>query len=163
MSVFTATPKKNGQDSTRTGSENMLSIIAQGNTLEGNVYSDGDIRIEGRVLGKLVCRSKLVIGANGYVKGNIDAANATIAGQVDGTIMVREVLQVQETGRIYGDIITEKLIMNAGGVFTGSCKMGKEAREVLSSAPQPTAPLPEKVGAATPRQPLPSNLNKISA
>jgi cytoskeletal protein CcmA (bactofilin family) len=150
-------PKKPGDDK-RPGSEATLSIIASGNVIDGNVYSEGDIRVEGKVLGKLVCKSKLVVGHQGYVKGVIDSSNATIAGQVDGTIMVRDVLQIQETGRIYGDIITEKLIMLAGGVFTGSCKMGKEAVEILKASPQPAFPTESRLGQAPP-----INLNKATA
>jgi len=138
--MFTSkTTKPNGHEPKRAG-EPSLSLIAPGTVIDGHLHSEGDIRIEGRVIGTLHCRARLVIGPQGRVDGTIDTLNATIAGQVHGTLLVRELLQVQETGNIVGLIVTEKLVIAAGGVFTGNCKMGVEASEILKRTPRPAVP-----------------------
>lgn len=138
--MFSSKPTKpNGAEPKRSGEPN-LSLVAAGTIVDGHLHSEGDIRVEGRVIGTLHCRARVVIGAQGRVDGTIDTLNATIAGQVHGTLLVRELLQVQETGHIAGDIVTEKLVINAGGVFTGNCKMGAEAVEILKRTPRPATP-----------------------
>jgi cytoskeletal protein CcmA (bactofilin family) len=118
-------------------SEPALSIIAAGTTIVGDIVSEGDIRVEGFILGRLVCKSKLVVGTGGRVKGTVDTLNATVAGEVTGNVIVREVLQVQETGKLIGDITTQKLVVQQGAVFSGNCKMGVDAQEILKRTPIP--------------------------
>ncbi len=124
------------KESKSMSTENVLNTISKGTVVIGNISTRGDIRIEGKITGTIVCNSKLVIGENGYVDGNIDAKNANIAGEVKGQVVVRELLQLQETGKISGDIFTSKLAVQIGANFSGSCKMGEEAKPVLSKAPE---------------------------
>ena len=138
--MFSSKPAKANGAEPKRGGEPTLSLVAPGTVIDGHLHSEGDIRVEGRVIGTLHCRARVVIGPQGRVDGTIDTLNATIAGQVHGTLLVREVLQVQETGHIAGDIVTEKLVIQAGGVFTGNCKMGAEASEILKRTPRPAVP-----------------------
>lgn len=112
--------------------DNVLNTISRGTVLEGKITTKGDIRVEGKVIGNITCDAKLVIGDHGVVEGHIDARNAYIAGEVKGTVVVRELLQLQEKGRIEGDIYTQKLSVQVGATFTGSCRMGKEAQAMVS-------------------------------
>lgn len=128
--------QKNRPDERRNvGQEPVLSIIAQGTKIDGAVISEGDLRIEGHVMGAVLCRSRLVVGPDGKIEGNVDAHLATIAGEIRGEVIVRDVLQIQESGRIHGDIITLKLTVNSGGVFTGNCRMGEDAQQWLRHRP----------------------------
>lgn len=106
--------------------DNVLNTISRGTVLEGKIVTKGDIRIEGRVIGTVVCDAKLVIGEHGVVEGNIEARNAHIAGEVRGSVVVKELLQLQEKSRIEGDISTLRLSVQVGAIFTGNCKMRKE-------------------------------------
>jgi cytoskeletal protein CcmA (bactofilin family) len=114
--------------------DNVLNTIARGTVLEGKITTKGDIRIEGKVIGTITCDAKLVIGEHGTVDGFVDARNAYIAGEVKGEVVVRELLQLQEKGRIEGDIYTQKLSVQVGASFTGNCRMGEEAQSVLGKA-----------------------------
>jgi cytoskeletal protein CcmA (bactofilin family) len=113
---------------------NVLNTIAKGTTLEGKITTKGDIRVEGKVIGTITCDAKLVIGENGSVEGFVDARNAYIAGEVKGQVVVRELLQLQEKGKIEGDIYTQKLSVQVGAVFTGNCRMGNDAKNMLSES-----------------------------
>lgn len=116
--------------------ENVLNIISKGTVLVGNITTKGDIRVEGKIVGTITCNSKLVIGENGMVDGNIDARNAKIAGEVKGTVVIRELLQLEEKGKILGDIYTQKLAVQIGANFSGTCRMGDDAKQVLDKAPE---------------------------
>lgn len=119
------------------GPEHIISIIAAGTTILGDVVSEGDIRVEGHIIGKLVCHSRLVIGRKGNIEGNVDASNATVAGQIHGTVVVRDLLHVQNTGLIRGDIIAGRIVVDDGGEYSGNSKTGAAAREELKTVPIP--------------------------
>lgn len=114
--------------------DNVLNTIARGTVLEGKITTKGDIRVEGKVIGTITCDAKLVIGEHGSVEGVVDSRNAFIAGEVKGEVVVRELLQLQEKGRIEGDIYTQKLSVQVGATFTGNCRMGEDAKKILSDS-----------------------------
>ncbi|MCS7073335.1 MAG: polymer-forming cytoskeletal protein [Bacteroidia bacterium] len=125
MTPFFSSGKKDEKKPTESAA---LSIIAPGTTIEGKVISEGDFRIEGKMIGTIICRSRLVVGNQGIIEGTIDSENAIVAGTVTGTVVIRDVLQIQETGTIKGEIAANKLVVQAGAIFNGNCIMGDEAR-----------------------------------
>ncbi|MFC2125574.1 polymer-forming cytoskeletal protein [Bacteroidota bacterium] len=109
---------------------NSSNIIGKGSTLEGNIESFGNIRVEGRIIGGIKSKSKIACGHSSYVDGNILAQNAEVAGEVTGKIEVSELLILKPSAVIHGDIITNKFIVESGAVFNGSCKMGVSTSEI---------------------------------
>ena len=118
--------------------EAALSSVAAGTEIEGNMYCEGDLRIEGRIHGTVICKSRLILGPSGKIDGNVDANNAVIAGNINGNVVTREVLQIQETGNIVGDVVCTKMIMAAGGTINGNLKMGNQALNLFKTLPKPT-------------------------
>ena len=116
--------KSNGVISTpSTSSSNSL---IQGTNVEGSVYAEKDIRIDGTMKGTLVCKGKVIIGPTGTIIGDVQCENAVIEGRFDGILTVGEVLHVKETAKIEGDISTQKLIVQPGSIFNVKCKMGNQ-------------------------------------
>lgn len=109
---------------------NSSNIIGKGTTLEGNIEAYGNIRIEGRVVGSIVTKSKVALGKSCKVEGNILAQNAEVAGEVKGIVEVSDLLLLKSSAVIHGDIITNKLIVEAGATFNGGCKMGFSIKEI---------------------------------
>ena len=103
---------------------NSSNIIGKGTTVEGNIETFGNIRVEGRIIGNIKSKSKIALGQSSYVEGDIGAQNAEIAGEVSGKIEITELLIIKPSGVVKGDIITGKLIVESGATFDGSCKMG---------------------------------------
>jgi cytoskeletal protein CcmA (bactofilin family) len=132
--MFGSTKSKGTQKIKGMAVENVLNTIAEGTVLEGKITTKGDIRVEGKVIGTITCDAKLVIGEKGSVEGVVDARNAYIAGKVKGQVVVRELLQLQKTGIINGDIFTQKLSVEVGATFTGNCRMGQEAKSMLAES-----------------------------
>lgn len=104
--------------------------IGKGTVLEGNIESNGMIRVEGKVVGNIKTKSKAAFGQSSIMEGNILAQNAEIEGHIYGTIEVTEVLVLKATAVVEGDIITNKLIVESGAVFNGGCKMGVKSKEI---------------------------------
>lgn len=127
---------------TTTGSVN---IIGAGTSIEGEVKSSGDIRIDGHILGSVITKAKVVIGTTGVVEGDIIGQNADISGTVKGKTVVSEMLFLKSTARMNGDIQTGKLVVEVGASFTGSCNMGPMVKDMKNvDKPQSLEQLKEK-------------------
>jgi cytoskeletal protein CcmA (bactofilin family) len=105
---------------------NSHNTITVGTELIGDVNSNGDIRLDGVLTGNLNTKGKLVVGESGKVKGIIQCKNSDIYGIVEGKITVTELLSLKSTSAVLGDIFTNRLAIEPGCRFTGTCKMGDE-------------------------------------
>ncbi len=120
------TPMANSKD-TPTASVN---LIGAGTVIEGEVKSNGDIRIDGHIKGSVNSKSKVVIGASGVIEGDVTCQNADISGTIKGKLICSEMLFLKSTAKIMGDITTGKLVVEAGATFTGSCSMGPVIKDI---------------------------------
>jgi cytoskeletal protein CcmA (bactofilin family) len=100
-----------------------MTMIGQGTSVQGDMASDGDIRVDGGVKGALNSRSKIVVGNTGTVEGDLYCQNATIEGRVKGNIHVQELLILSKTAFVDGDILMKKLVVEEGARFNGKCSM----------------------------------------
>ena len=112
---------------------NGINIIGIGTKITGDVNSNGDIRVDGSLTGKLITKGKVVIGETGKVKGEINCKNSDVEGSIEGKITVSELLSLKTKARIHGDIIATKLAVEPGCQFTGNCDMN-----ISSSADEET-------------------------
>jgi cytoskeletal protein CcmA (bactofilin family) len=101
-----------------------INIVRKGTEIKGNVTCSGDIRIDGTLVGNLNSEGKVVVGPNGVIDGEIVCRNADISGTIKAKLGVKELLQLKSTANIVGDINTNKLSIEPGATFTGSCNMG---------------------------------------
>ncbi|MDH5609779.1 MAG: polymer-forming cytoskeletal protein [Cyclobacteriaceae bacterium] len=120
---------------------NSSNIIGKGTILEGNLETFGNIRIEGKVVGNIKTKSKAAFGHSSQVEGSVLAQNAEVAGHITGTVEISELLVLKPTAVIEGDIITNKIIVESGAVFNGSCKMGVKTREIQIGTTEEQTPL----------------------
>lgn len=114
----------NKEDSKINEISNSSNTISKETSIEGNVETSGNLRIEGKILGDIRAQSKVVLGASANVEGKIFAQTADIEGTVKGTVQVEGLLTLKSSAVIKGDINTGKLVMDAGAQFEGKCKMG---------------------------------------
>jgi cytoskeletal protein CcmA (bactofilin family) len=104
--------------------------IAKGAAITGDVETFGTIRLEGKIFGNLRSKGKTSLGESAFVQGNILAQSAEIAGEVKGIVEIAEILTLKATAIINGDIICQKLIVEAGAIFNGKCQMGALVKEI---------------------------------
>lgn len=110
-----------------------LNIINAGTNITGDIVSNGDIRIDGILTGIVTSKSKMVLGQTGSVEGDINAQNADVSGVVKGNIYVSELLTLKATCKVYGDVVTKKIIIEAGAEFNGRCHMKADKNEAFAS------------------------------
>ncbi|MDP3463067.1 MAG: polymer-forming cytoskeletal protein [Bacteroidales bacterium] len=117
--------KSNPGDST---SRNM---IGQGTVIKGDIESKGDLRIDGHLIGTIKSTGKIVVGATGSVEGELFCKQADISGKVDANLVADELTLLKSTAVFSGDLITAKLSIETGAIFSGKCQM-KNAGENLT-------------------------------
>lgn len=147
--------KNNSKEMQEVEINNSNNIIGKGTTLEGNVVTSGNIRMEGKIIGTITSKAKVVLGNTAFLKGNIVAQNAEIGGEVQGVIEVSGLLILKHTAVIQGDITTSKLVFEEGAKFNGTCKMGdsdlaNRTKEVVETWKQNGGSLPKKEPATIP-------------
>ncbi|HIJ38005.1 MAG TPA: polymer-forming cytoskeletal protein [Rhodospirillaceae bacterium] len=101
------------------------SIIGSNCTLVGDILSQGEVHIDGRVNGDVRC-AVLVIGESGFITGEIRAEKVRVLGAVTGQINARAV-ELAKTARILGDITHESLAVEAGAYVEGRFNRQAEA------------------------------------
>lgn len=121
----------------REGLSHSSNIIGKETSLEGDLNTSGNLRVEGKVVGSIQTKAKVVLGDTSVVKGDIIAQTAEIGGEVHGTIKVSGLLTLKSTAVVNGDIITNKLVFEEGAKFNGTCSMGTPLKGVTVT--QPTA------------------------
>ncbi|MFO7656200.1 MAG: polymer-forming cytoskeletal protein [Bacteroidales bacterium] len=102
---------------------NAINLLGVGTEIVGNIVSNGDIRIDGSLSGNLKTKGKVVVGETGTISGEIQCKNSDIEGNVDGKIVVSELLTLKATSVLNGDIVAKKLAIEPGAKFTGNCSM----------------------------------------
>jgi len=112
-----------------------INLIGTGTTIEGNIISSGDIRIDGSLIGNLTTKGKLIVGDTGKVSGEVNCKNFEVEGSVDGKVFVSELLSLRAKSKILGDITTNKLAIEPGAVFTGKCDMSASNQNLNASKP----------------------------
>ena len=95
------------------------SIIAENNTIEGNITSTGILHIDGNIKGDIVC-DELIIGVKGSVVGTIKAQNMYLYGSLNGQAFV-ENLFIAKTARIIGDTTHKSIAIEPGAYIEGYC------------------------------------------
>jgi cytoskeletal protein CcmA (bactofilin family) len=108
------------------------SLIAQNVTLTGDLVSDGEVQLDGVIVGDIRV-ARLTIGESGRVEGSIEADAVDVRGAVLGAIKARAV-KLFATARVDGDITQSTLAMEAGAHFQGRSISADAAAPQLSVA-----------------------------
>lgn len=107
-----------------------LNLVGEGTIFEGTLRMSHDIRISGRVIGVLHVEGKAIIAAEGVLEGELHANSADVAGRVQGDLFIKETLLLKESAQVEGRIQTGRLVVEAGAIFDGECRMGKLDRAI---------------------------------
>lgn len=119
---------------TKRSAENLLnsshvSMVAAGTSIEGQINAEHDIRIDGKLIGNIFSKARVVIGEKGEVEGEIICNNAEIFGKVKGSVKVKEQLNLRESCIVEGDLTAAKVEMEPTAIFNGKFNIGSKLAE----------------------------------
>jgi cytoskeletal protein CcmA (bactofilin family) len=103
-----------------------VNTFVNGTEITGEIKSNGDVRIDGKLKGNINIKGRLVIGTTGLVDGEINCSNCDVSGKIVGKVNVTELFSLKATAVVEGEVITKKLAIEPGAVFTVTCKMNEE-------------------------------------
>jgi cytoskeletal protein CcmA (bactofilin family) len=106
-----------------TRKEGGVTVIGRGITVKGELSGEEDVKIEGRVEGKIVLTKNLLIGQAGVVEADVEADNINIGGTVTGNLVAQNKVEIVASGKMIGDIKAPRVIVAEGAHFKGNVDM----------------------------------------
>ena len=137
-------------------SDKMESLIGARSDFHGEFVVKGTLRVDGRVDGRLNADC-VIVSETALIKGEVTAQRIVVGGKIEGNLRAQEIVEIAASGKILGDIFTNKLSVMEGGEFNGKVEMkmvekkvadfeqkSQESQIVISeTVPQSAAPLNE--------------------
>jgi len=111
------------------GDTTVHNLISQGTTIKGDIETNGDLRIDGNIIGNIFTKGKLVVGESASIDGTIECENADISGKITAKVKINNLVRLSETSNFSGDIVTKKISIEPGAVFSGTCQMSNSKVE----------------------------------
>ena len=100
--------------------ENIPSLISADLCVTGDVISNGELHIEGKIEGGIRAK-RLTIGEKAQIIGNITGNNVVICGRVNGDVSANK-LHLTKNANVKGDLEHNSLSMEAGATIEGKCQ-----------------------------------------
>ncbi len=117
--------------------ENKLpNIIGSGTKIVGEIETNGDLRIDGTIEGNITSKGKIVLGQAGSIKGTIKCSSAEISGVFEGKLEVSEILSLKATAYFKGEMNVNKLSIEPGAKFIGTCMMTDDKPRTAEAQPK---------------------------
>jgi len=113
--------------------------IEKNTKIKGDIVSEADFRIDGKLDGNLKTSGKVVIGKDGYIKGKVECVNADIEGSFNGELLVTDLLSLKSSAVIEGTVSVTKLAVEPGATFNASCTMKGKGSAVTSTPTSSTS------------------------
>ena len=110
-----------------------LTVIEEGATLVGDIVSEENIRVRGRVEGNLATSGSVVIEPRAAVIGEITALNLILEGSLEGRATVARKFELRPSGRMRGDIRAAVVAIAEDAFLQGKVL----ATERISTSPPP--------------------------
>lgn len=97
--------------------------LGQGSRIEGRLYFDASVRIDGQVDGEITAKETVLIGESAVVSAQIQASTVIILGRVTGDVTARKRVELRAPARLIGNLNTPGLVIHEGVTFEGHCTM----------------------------------------
>ncbi len=136
---FFSTPKTDTQMSVISDSERQQeslpspakissTVITQGVTVKGTIRGEGVVQVEGVVEGEFSMVGAVIVSDTGLVRGPVSADVVRVAGRVEGNVVAREHMRLEQTGTLIGDVATASLIVENGRLDGSSTMLAPPER-----------------------------------
>jgi cytoskeletal protein CcmA (bactofilin family) len=104
-------------------------FLGRNTSFEGKMGFEGMARLDGKFDGEIFSGDILIIGETAVINAEINVETLVVDGEVSGNVSATGKIEIHSTGKLYGNITTPTLVIEQGGLFDGTCKMGKGTEE----------------------------------
>jgi cytoskeletal protein CcmA (bactofilin family) len=103
-----------------------MTTIGPSLSIQGEISSDEDLIIEGRVGGHIVMKNAaLTIGRQAHVEADVRGARVQVLGAIQGNIAATERIELAPTAAVVGDLTADRIVLTDGATFNGRIDMDK--------------------------------------
>ncbi len=112
------------------------SVLGPTIKFKGELSSEEDLIINGKIEGSITRTQKLTIGREGTVNANVEATLVVIEGTIEGDVRAEKSVAVTETALMSGNITAPSVMIQQGAKFNGSVDMseGKAVKPTASGS-----------------------------
>lgn len=103
--------------------EETETVIGPRSFLDGTLKCESNVRIKGTAQGEISSSKSVIIEESASVNAKVSAANAVVAGKLEGSIECDGRLEILATGKVSGELTAGVLIIQEGAFFEGHLKM----------------------------------------
>jgi len=117
--------KQSSQTSKPVGSARNPTFIAAGTQLQGDLKSQGTVRVDGVIIGSVLVDGDLEIAPGGRIEGEeVRARNILVNGEIRAKVIADGKLTLTKRAHLEGDVIAKALDIEAGATFVGRSVTG---------------------------------------
>jgi cytoskeletal protein CcmA (bactofilin family) len=124
--------------------DDIVSHIGEGAELTGELVFANGVRINGVVKGKVRAEAILEIGPVGKMDAEVTVRRISIRGEFHGVIHASDRVEIHKEGKVFGEIYSPCLIIEAGAVFEGRCNMGDSTKAIKKEVELPHSSTEQK-------------------
>ena len=99
------------------------SLIGADTTVSGDIAFSGGLRVDGKVIGKVTTLDNqpgtLVISEQARVDGEVRVSHVVVNGEVSGSLIANDYLELQAKARVNADVAYRMLEMHFGAIVEG--------------------------------------------
>ncbi|OGD18956.1 MAG: hypothetical protein A2W03_13915 [Candidatus Aminicenantes bacterium RBG_16_63_16] len=119
----------------------MTGFFDKDTEFRGDLTFKGSFRIDGRFKGTIASDSMLVIGEQGVVEADVKVSYLVVNGEIRGNIQAEDKVEVHGRARVFGTIVTPKLVVEEGALLEAKCQAGE-----IPGSPPAVLPIKEGTG-----------------
>ena len=105
--------------------DEIISLLGKGTEVAGDISFSGGMRVDGIIRGTVHSEGSLIIGASGLIDAEVSVRNISVNGEFRGIIRASDRVEIHKEGKVFGDIYSPCLIIEAGATFEGRCNMSE--------------------------------------
>src|SRR3954469_15938942 len=110
------------------------SVIHDRLTIRGELDTDGTVRVEGRVEGPTHRVGTLIVGAGGFVVGDVEAKDVVVAGQIQGNVHASGRIEIEAGASVVGEVRANLMILREGATIHGQVSIGTTPPAAIANA-----------------------------
>ena len=129
------------------------SLVGKTLLVKGDIFSDEEILIEGKVQGKITVKNRVIVGRDGVVEAEIDAREIVIKGKVTGNVRGSQRVEIVPAGALHGNIHSPRVVIADSGIFEGNIEMRSREEKGKANEEKPAAPQAPGNDAASSQKP----------
>ena len=115
--------RRSGPTTTPAPAGNGYSLLDAQLQITGDLDTSASLRIDGKLEGNIRRADTVVLGVGATMTGDVHAREVVIGGSITGNIHATERVELQATAIVTGDVLTQTILVQVGGVVNGRVLM----------------------------------------